>query len=132
MAKTITSLTHPLVKHLVRLRDDADYRHEKKRVLVEGKNLISELGKVHTIVTTDEQCRIGAEEIVFASEAVLHKISGTKNPEGIVAEVETPPESSLNGVSRLLALDGVSDPGNLGTLLRTACAFGWEGIFLLP
>ncbi len=33
---------------------------------------------------------------------------------------------------RLLALDAVQDPGNLGTLLRTALAFGWDGVFLLP
>ncbi|GFR49266.1 hypothetical protein Agub_g11245, partial [Astrephomene gubernaculifera] len=33
---------------------------------------------------------------------------------------------------RLLVLDGVQDPGNLGTLVRTALAFGWQGVFLLP
>ena len=35
-------------------------------------------------------------------------------------------------IQRLLALDAVQDPGNLGTLLRTALAFGWDGVFLLP
>ena len=35
-------------------------------------------------------------------------------------------------LTRLLALDGVRDPGNLGTLLRTALAFGWDSVFLLP
>ena len=36
------------------------------------------------------------------------------------------------GVQRLLALDRIQDPGNLGTLLRTALAFGWDGVYLLP
>jgi hypothetical protein len=35
-------------------------------------------------------------------------------------------------LTRLLALEGVQDPGNLGTLLRTACAFGWDAVLLLP
>lgn len=35
-------------------------------------------------------------------------------------------------LQRLLALEGVQDPGNLGTLMRTAIAFGWDGVFLLP
>jgi len=135
MAKIISSLTNPLVKHLVHLRADADYRQEQKLVLVEGRKLIAELGTLHTIVTTDlqlipEGCQ--AAEVFLASESVLHKISATKNPEGIVGEVDMPAESRLKGVERLLALDGISDPGNLGTLLRTACAFGWGGIFLLP
>ena len=49
----------------------------------------------------------------------------------MIAEIEMPKESTLEKCRFVLALDGVADPGNLGTLLRSALAFGWEGIFLL-
>lgn len=35
-------------------------------------------------------------------------------------------------INRLLVLDGIQDPGNMGTLLRTALALGWQGAYLLP
>ena len=40
-------------------------------------------------------------------------------------------EMPRHQLTRLLVLDGVQDPGNLGTLLRTALALGWQGVFLL-
>lgn len=42
------------------------------------------------------------------------------------------PAAGGPALTRLLALEGVQDPGNLGTLLRTACAFGWDAVLLLP
>jgi len=60
-------------------------------------------------------------------------------PAGILAaaEIGLPEHADFAGMEagqldRLLVLDGVQDPGNLGTLLRTATALGWQGAFLLP
>ena len=54
----------------------------------------------------------------------------------LVAEVEAPrlhlPANPPPAGYRLLVLDGVQDPGNVGTLLRTALALGWDGAALLP
>lgn len=52
-------------------------------------------------------------------------------------QVALPPTADLlaapaGTLSRVLALDGVQDPGNLGTLLRSAAALGWQAVVLLP
>ena len=130
MAKKIESLQHPLVKHLVNLRQDRAYRYEQQRVSIEGKNMIKELKGIKRIFSIDD-FPIDAEERIIVSPAVMQKISGVKTPEGVVAEVEMPKNSSLVDKRFLLAIDGISDPGNLGTLLRTALALGWEGAFIL-
>lgn len=130
MAKKIESLQHPLVKHLVNLRQDRAYRYEQQRVFVEGKNMIKELKGAIRLFSIDD-FPIDAEEKIVVSPAVMQKISGVKTPEGLIAEVEMPKNSSLLEKRFLLAIDGIGDPGNLGTLLRTALALGWEGAFIL-
>ncbi len=137
MERTISSLTHPIVKHLVSLRDSASYRDINNGVLVQGSKLIGEVGRQHAvrvIVTSDRSLvphDLEGSEVILASEAILHKVSGVMTAEGIVAEVQRPVWSSMERFTRVLALDGVGDPGNLGTLIRTALALGWQGLYLL-
>lgn len=136
--KKITSLTHPLVKHLCKLRTNKTYRQEQQRVIVPGHKLISELSRYHhphhilfcektPPPITQDPC-----EHLMVSQEIIKKISGLKNPEPIVASFTIPKEAPLVNKKYLLALDRINDPGNLGTLLRTAFALGWCGCFLLP
>lgn len=74
--------------------------------------------------------KLKAETTLIVTQDILEKISGTKTPEPYLAEIPHPTPSSLEGKTKLLALDGVSDPGNVGTLIRTALALGFEGVFL--
>lgn len=135
--RTITSLTHPLVKHLVNLRESASYRDINNSVLIQGSKLVKELGareclRLLVVAHIDLiPAGIQAAEIVIATEGVLQKISGVMTTEGVVAEVNRPVWHALEGFKKVLALDGISDPGNLGTLIRTALALGWDGIYLL-
>ena len=82
-----------------------------------------------------------ARRIVRAPEHVLKKAAGLQSVDrvDVVAELATPPLDgieALGGVAstatRVLALDGIQDPGNLGTLTRTALALGWDAVALLP
>ncbi len=130
----ITSLQHPLVKHLIRLRDSSDYRSEQRRVLIQGSKMVHEVAqttKVYRILTTGVVPPLAAEELIHVSESILTKISGVISSDGLVAEVAMPSWDSVAAYTRVLALDAISDPGNLGTLIRTALAFGWEAIYLL-
>ncbi len=132
----IRSLQHPLVKHLVKLRHNRDYREEHQTLVLEGVKMVTEVccsAAPKVLLVLDETLvppGVKPRELIVVSEEILSKISGTPSPEGVIAEVAMPAPASLKGKERLLALDGVNDPGNLGTLLRTAVTFGFEGLFL--
>lgn len=135
----ISSLTHPLVKHLVKVKTNREYRQQHQSILAYGQKLIREIiADVHFKVILIEK---GFAPLVSLPPhiplyevplSLLKKISGLENPEPILAEVEMPTFSNLESARFLLVLDGVADPGNLGTLIRSALALNWEGVFLTP
>jgi TrmH family RNA methyltransferase len=135
--KRVTSANHPLVKHLVKLRQNRDYRYDHQSLVIEGIKPLEELARharFKLIVTYNEaMIPLGAEvdEILIVNDTVMKKVSGMQSPEGLVAEIAMPEPASLQGLKRILALDGVSDPGNVGTMLRSALALGWDGVFIL-
>lgn len=136
IAKKITSLQHPIIKHLQKLRTSKRYRTEQQTLLLSGKKFILELGSSYPIKrllhVSDEPLakKIPSEEPLILAPSLFKKITGVVNPEPIAAEVYLPKPSSLEDFQFLIALDDINDPGNLGTLMRTALALGWEGIFL--
>ena len=134
--KQISSSTHPLVKHLVRLQSDRSYRHTAKKVVVEGKNLLLDLLPRHKpvqLIMTEKQLptfeKFGGE-IVLISDQIASKISSVEEPEGCFAEYALP-EYPFPNVKTALVLDGLQDPGNVGTLLRTCLAFDVRTVFLI-
>lgn len=137
MMQSITSLQNDLVKHWVKLRQNRDYRYDHETFILEGKKVIHEaLGKTQpkALVVTDAALiplNIPNDLVYLVTPQVMEKISGLKTSDGILAEFSMPKCSMLAGKNKILALDRINDPGNLGTLLRSALAFGWEGVFLL-
>ncbi len=135
LTKKITRLQHPIVKHLVKLRKSSAYRHTNKTALIIGNKLVIEISKVSKlkklIVQKNFPYKLHAKEIYIVPETILQKITGMQRQEELIAEVPIPETKDLSEVKKLIALDGISDPGNLGTLLRTALAFGFEGAMIL-
>ena len=127
--KKITILKHQTDKRLVKLRTDRATRYQEQSVLISGKKLASELPLKALFVVGESNLQ--AEEVFQVTDEIMKKITGLKNPEGVAAEVKMPSRATLDQVSRLLVLDGINDPGNMGTLIRTALALGWDGVFLL-
>ena len=73
-----------------------------------------------------------AKETTLVSEAILKKITGLNQPDGFAAEIQLPQPQDLRDKEFLVILDRIADPGNLGTLLRTALALNWEGVIVTP
>ncbi len=133
--KEIHSTQHPIVKHLVRLREKREYRAECRTALLSGIKLIKELAPDHRFKKIliekgfTPPFSIDAEQICIVNASVIKKVTGLIQPEPLAAEIDLPKEQDLSGKQFLLILDGISDPGNMGTLLRTALALGWQGVF---
>jgi TrmH family RNA methyltransferase len=137
IAKQIKSLQHPIVKHIVCLRENTKYRREKNKAVVFGYKIVQELAKkqlISSLLLTNETkpIEIKTKEKIIFSAAIMKKISGLKNPEPIGAIIDLPKQKDLSKKKRLLVLDHISDPGNMGTIIRSAYALGWEGIILMP
>ncbi|MCB1107643.1 MAG: RNA methyltransferase [Chlamydiia bacterium] len=135
VAKEIKSLQHPIVKELVKLRKEKKYREEKKLLLLEGKKVIFEYrGPIEVLLSTEDVIiphHLQPKLHFIVPMEVIEKISDAPSPEPLLASVPFPPPLSLDGKTPLLALDRISDPGNLGTLFRTAVAMGFKGVFLI-
>ena len=128
------------------------YRLKHNHILIEGLRLVSESltsnskCKVLTLyITTEcinkssfkaliESAKNKSIEIVEISNKILKQITHTKNPQGICAKIEIAYnnfEIIKNDIKgNIVILDGIQDPGNLGTLLRTVAWFGINNVFL--
>ena len=133
VARQVSSLQHPIVKHLVKLRSDRSYRHSSGTVLIVGKALIKEMTAVKTLILAEGEIIPNtkfAKEVFIAPKTILNKITKLSESDGWAAEVELPQHSDLRGKNYIIVLDGISDPGNLGSLFRTALALGWDGVYV--
>lgn len=136
----ITSAKNPLVQRLRDLKN-AKNRREEGLFLVEGEVMIREALKCGLKLreaAADESCIAFAQEldargfrVNLVNRNLLESICETKSPQGVCASFETPAAMDLSGLpDRIVALDGVQDPGNVGTIWRTADAAGFEAILL--
>lgn len=137
----ITSRSNGLLVHMKKLAASAAYRREQGVYLCDSPKLLAEALKWHApvreiAVTADVPLPPLPETVraVEIPEDVMSSISPMKSPQGALFTVtlpETAVPEALPG-SRYMVLDGVQDPGNVGTLWRTADAFGADGMILLP
>ncbi|KAL5216980.1 hypothetical protein ABZP36_017664 [Zizania latifolia] len=156
--KQVASLANPLVKHCVKLRLSAAYRRSCRRILLVGLAPILEMCRFELSAIENLLLLDGVElpdelyefsgNVVYVSAAVMKKVSGMQSVDSTeaIAIMHMPKyfcdrdddqsDAVLDGLfrsaKRVLVLDGIQDPGNLGTLIRSACAFKWDGVFLLP
>ena len=133
--ETITSVKNPLVASLRALKT-AKARRETGSFLVEGETMLNEAlssGLVPRALLTEAETPLAARfpEARLVTRGVLEAVCDTKTPQGMCAAFELPPPRALSDAPRtLVALDGVQDPGNVGTIWRTADAAGLGGLLL--
>ncbi len=138
----ISSRRNPLVGRLRDLHDPGG-RRQQERLLLEGTHLLQEALKLGlrldlVLATPDWIARHSPlvaglsprTRLQPATAEVLAAVATTRSPDGVVASAEPPCLPIRSTPSFVLALDRLQDPGNLGTLLRTALAAGVEQVWL--
>lgn len=121
----ISSIENPKVKELMKLKQTKN-RKKEEMFIVEGAHLVKEADIAGVLI---EAFSIEEKEgFTLISEAVMKKISTTDT---VVKEIGLCKFISKNELTnKVLILDGVQDPGNMGTLMRSACAFGFKTMFI--
>ncbi len=135
IAKKINSLQHPIIKLAVKLRNNKKFRIQENKVLLCGNKLVKEVikkVKARHLFYTDSPQGLAAENIYQVNDAAMKKIFGLPSAEELAAIISLPAYQPLKTKGNYLLLDQISDPGNLGTLLRSALAFRFQGAIITP
>lgn len=132
----LTSKNNPIIKETVALKDKKG-RKESGLFLIEGWKMARECQKsnfeierVFVAESYDGELSFPDELIVRVSDEVFRHLSDEKTPQGILCRARIPALTLSPPKGNCLLLDGVADPGNLGTILRTANAAGYNEVYL--
>lgn len=137
----ITSLQNDRVKLAYGLLTGSKSRRKAGKIALEGARLIRdavEAGYIPDFILYDPAAAdpaplgLDADLLLDASPEIIRHVSGTESPQGMVGVFPFPTPSLPSAPSRILILDAISDPGNLGTILRTAAAAGVDVVLLAP
>lgn len=143
--RRIESKDNPLIRRLSRLAGERKFRRTQGEMVCEGEKMLREAltsGVPVREVVVGETRQFDPELLARAEaqgarltevpESLLARLSNVETPQGLVFVCDQPVFTleRLSQARRLLVLDGLQDPGNLGTILRTADAFALDGIVL--
>ena len=131
----ITSVNNELVKETSKLLK-SKYRDETGLFLIEGEKGVSEAIdaglSIERIFVLEGLGGYASDNTIETTEAVLAKISDAKSAPKVIAVAKQPKNNiaTFKNYKRIILLEGIKDAGNLGTILRTASAFGIDGVVL--
>ncbi|HEM2809251.1 TrmH family RNA methyltransferase [Streptococcus suis] len=130
----IRSKSNNLVKQIKKLQQK---KYRTSSYLIEGWHLLEEAVKAgasieHVLVAEEHADRVvQLEKVTVVSPEIIQDLTDSKSPQGVLAQLALPSQDlpeRLEG--RILVLEDVQDPGNVGTIIRTADAAGFDGVFL--
>lgn len=127
---TIRSIENEKVKHYLKLQQKK-YRDKYQEFLVEGSHLVLEAyrhGYLKELIIEEDQVFPVEVEQVEVTSAIIKKISQVPSPQKVMGLCQKITPATLG--DRILILDGLQDPGNVGTIIRSAVAFGIDTIIL--
>ena len=136
--EVITSKANPLLARVRKLNGRRSFRREEGAFAAEGPKLLGEAlrwgAEIETVIAAQGAPLPelpGSVRVVEVADSLLASIADTQSPQGVVfiCRGKEPGPPQLGG-QRYLLLDGVQDPGNVGTIWRTADAFGADGLIL--
>ena len=141
--KQVTSPSNPLFKTLRGLHDKKG-RTKERAFILEGMRLVKDAvdsGAVIRLFVASESFARGNRDflsmcddrkLVLMPDALFRKTGDTDPPQGIIAVAEIPQRNErdiLSRVRRIIALENLQDPGNAGTIIRSADACGFDAVF---
>lgn len=144
--QVITSKDNELIKHIKKLKDKKE-RDLSNEYMIEGikliKEAIQENAKIKQIIICDDcektesiekdiMYEIAKQNCIYVTNKVFNTITEVTNPQGILAVIEKQNKEEQIDTNQeiILALDDIQDPGNLGTILRTADSIGLTQILV--
>lgn len=136
MRNEITSRENAIIKNVAALVREPAQRRQQGLFVAEGRTILAEAARTPDIIDKvfclDESMISGIElaentQVYIVNQSVLEKISDVKTPQGIVFTCHANRRGELRG-TRILALENIADPGNVGTVIRTAEAFGIDTV----
>ncbi|MBI1281187.1 MAG: RNA methyltransferase [Anaerolineaceae bacterium] len=140
----ITSVHNDKIKLVKALQETTKTRRKEELIVLEGMRLVRDalMGghKPAFLLTTSgfhdatvsSLIRAAGIEAIEVDEAVMQHVSDTRQPQGILGVFPMPKAALPDHLQRILILDSIRDPGNLGTILRTAAAAGVDAVLLSP
>ena len=134
--RIIKSLQSEQIKNYARLKEKK-YRDETGLFIVEGDHLVRmalEANCLTTLLVAEEELEnyldiIDEDKTIIVTESIINKLSFTKSPQNIIG-IAKQNTFDKKDVSKVLVLDTLQDPGNVGTLIRSALAFNYDKIYV--
>jgi TrmH family RNA methyltransferase len=134
----LTSRNNPAVKKLAALQEKkyrvlyGEYLAEGEKPVTEAIACNKEITALYLSQTVAEKGNISLDVPTYIlSDELFEKVSTEKSPQGAIALLRLPALAPQKPKGSCLLLDGVADPGNMGTIIRTANAAGYDEIYLL-
>ena len=131
----VSSRKNPLIQHLKKLGSDRAYREACGEFLCEGTKLYQEAlrwgAEIRLLATSRRE--IGASfagQAILVPEDVLTSISPSKSPQPLLFACKKPVRDPADAPNTVIILDGIQDPGNVGTLVRSSTAFSVDQVIL--
>ncbi len=136
----LTSKNNPFIKETATLKDKKG-RKQLGLFLVEGVKMTRECQKsdfsIERVIVSESfyksesYAEFSTLDTVCVSDAVFRFLSDEKTPQGVLCRVRIPQNVAQKPQNSCLILDGVSDPGNVGAIIRTASGAGYTDVYLL-
>mgnify|MGYP004501593099 FL=1 len=126
-----TSIENNKIKEIKKL-NQKKYRDKQQLFLVESRHLVLEAyktGYLKTLILEQDEIFPLNIETMYVTNDIIHYLGETETPQTIMGVCEKVKEAETPG-SKILILDNIQDPGNMGTIIRSAVAFGVDTIIL--
>ncbi|MFI3115838.1 MAG: RNA methyltransferase [Clostridia bacterium] len=133
----IKSLDNTKIKNFRKIINDKKYRKSEQLFVCEGEKMlldaISQDIFIDTLIISENyklNIDIKSDNILQVPHHIFEKIADTKNPQGVIFSCKIT-KSKTRDLKKVIILDNLQDPGNMGTIIRSACAFKIDAVILL-